>query len=1122
MEDRRKNLSQVRNLQTKRAPRGANSTTQNYTAHNTIVSAMIESASGRPPDAPHEHQNAGMSSYEVFIKHYNKGGPAAVVGTACYREWIDTRKEAPKRPEESFRRSITAHLCKSSGRRPFNSDVEADILRFIRRKEAWPMAKDLNLNIGSNGFRAKGYHELQAEIATTGTNPAANPKPKPKTTSKKKKKLDDDPSTLSATSSPSFTAKKPKLAMPITIPNPPPATAAADMPGGKRSVSLGQTPAVSSQPVKSPSTLPNTATRGRVGPAGRSTPGKRAPIGHKGAKGAILRGDAKGLEPPGMSSQPSGSSATPRRGAHAGMSSGKTAGANSDAILYSANDLESNNGQNADLNERSISDSGQTSSTPWDDAAALIEECPEISDMIRMKRPRPLAEASAHSSSANSLSAVESGHGGPSRYMQRRGSSSYGGKDGKGAGYSGKGSLFALDGKGAGYDASGGKGAGYESLFPPNSKGAGYDSSGKGASYESNGKGAGYESLFPPGGKGAAFDSGKGAGYDPLFGGKGAGFEPFSIGSKGTGYDSGKGAGYDSLGKGAIYDSNGKGAIYESSGKGALYEAGGKNAPYDSTGKGASYDSLGKGALYDSTGKGAIYESTGKGALYEAGGKGAVYDSSGKGAIYESTGKGAMYESLGKGAAYESSGKGSVYGGKGSMYDSTGKGASYDSVGKQVTFDPGSKGASYDSLGSGGKGASYDSGGKLGGGYFYGGKDVTFDVELSSAFDASGKQGGYYSGKGSGYDPLDASNGGKGAAYDLDPPSASNASTSGGKGASSSTSSPSSYHSSGRMARYTTRGKGALYPNLKDEVAKSRRAAAASAGKEPGYQWNADNNGNTPNAPGVAQSNNGSSSSVNGGDFSATGNPSSNKLITPKDKNGASESNSDVAANAPFGPKHWMPTWRRSSRLISEVLALVGLNEEALANPKTQLMRFLVDLFDSTPPQVIENYRNAGLDMFSASGLYMLNGALEQEYMMETLKRSFLCPINQEEIQFDQSSKANKIARLRFDLKTMTYLEADETSREIAGGNVVHQQATKVHPSKMHIALTIGWALPALMRRGYVWSHMRFDDLGSGKRKVIRVYWKSRGDGLGIVDSFWQDVTHLFPYFVVDEKPSIF
>jgi len=114
-------------------------------------SSLMRSASSKGKHA--------VSSFAVFMKHFESGGAKAVLDRACFEEWVATRKELPKHPEESFRRSITAHVCKASGRRAFPPDVEAKMLELLRQKKPWPMSASLGVNIGANGFRAEGFHE---------------------------------------------------------------------------------------------------------------------------------------------------------------------------------------------------------------------------------------------------------------------------------------------------------------------------------------------------------------------------------------------------------------------------------------------------------------------------------------------------------------------------------------------------------------------------------------------------------------------------------------------------------------------------------------------------------------------------------------------------------------------------------------------------------------------------------------------------------------------------------------------------------------------------------------------------------------------------------------------------
>lgn len=77
----------------------------------------------------------------------------------CYQTWVHTRKSPPKKPQESFRRVLTAHACGVDGRRPFPEDVEASLLKVLRRKEVWDCFKGTGVSIGIRGFRNVGYHE---------------------------------------------------------------------------------------------------------------------------------------------------------------------------------------------------------------------------------------------------------------------------------------------------------------------------------------------------------------------------------------------------------------------------------------------------------------------------------------------------------------------------------------------------------------------------------------------------------------------------------------------------------------------------------------------------------------------------------------------------------------------------------------------------------------------------------------------------------------------------------------------------------------------------------------------------------------------------------------------------
>mmetsp|Transcript_3711 Transcript_3711/g.4955 ORF Transcript_3711/g.4955 Transcript_3711/m.4955 type:complete len:104 (+) Transcript_3711:65-376(+) len=57
-----------------------------------------------------------------------------VFSKECFLEWLRTRNQVPKQPEESFRRALTAHIRASDRRSPFSQEEEAAILCILRKK----------------------------------------------------------------------------------------------------------------------------------------------------------------------------------------------------------------------------------------------------------------------------------------------------------------------------------------------------------------------------------------------------------------------------------------------------------------------------------------------------------------------------------------------------------------------------------------------------------------------------------------------------------------------------------------------------------------------------------------------------------------------------------------------------------------------------------------------------------------------------------------------------------------------------------------------------------------------------------------------------------------------------
>lgn len=113
---------------------------------------------------------AGVKSSTVFQEFMtldpftNKISGHGIITAECFQRWMSTRKNKIKHPEDSFRRTLLAHIRGSDGRRPFPEEVESSILQKLRtEKTPWKFLKEYrkNYNPTRKGFLAKnyGYHE---------------------------------------------------------------------------------------------------------------------------------------------------------------------------------------------------------------------------------------------------------------------------------------------------------------------------------------------------------------------------------------------------------------------------------------------------------------------------------------------------------------------------------------------------------------------------------------------------------------------------------------------------------------------------------------------------------------------------------------------------------------------------------------------------------------------------------------------------------------------------------------------------------------------------------------------------------------------------------------------------
>jgi len=122
----------------------------------------------------------GLNSLDLFMsfveeypdpENANKtiADASRILKTECYEAWINTRRASLKKPEESFRRALTAHVCGADRRRPFPEHVEKAMLYELRKQQTWEcfegkLSKNENkpIKIGEQGFRTMGFHEKRA------------------------------------------------------------------------------------------------------------------------------------------------------------------------------------------------------------------------------------------------------------------------------------------------------------------------------------------------------------------------------------------------------------------------------------------------------------------------------------------------------------------------------------------------------------------------------------------------------------------------------------------------------------------------------------------------------------------------------------------------------------------------------------------------------------------------------------------------------------------------------------------------------------------------------------------------------------------------------------------------
>lgn len=146
----------------------------------TPAKAVTKKASAEKPT------KVEISSFKVFklFTKYDKSkncDASGIVSKACFQKWKESRKKAPKNPQEAFRRALTAHIRGVDGRRPFAPEVEENLLIEVRKKKVWDCFEGCEgCFIGVQGFPSLGFHEakkfpLKAALAKTNTNTKKKP-----------------------------------------------------------------------------------------------------------------------------------------------------------------------------------------------------------------------------------------------------------------------------------------------------------------------------------------------------------------------------------------------------------------------------------------------------------------------------------------------------------------------------------------------------------------------------------------------------------------------------------------------------------------------------------------------------------------------------------------------------------------------------------------------------------------------------------------------------------------------------------------------------------------------------------------------------------------------------------
>mmetsp|Transcript_4980 Transcript_4980/g.15846 ORF Transcript_4980/g.15846 Transcript_4980/m.15846 type:complete len:283 (+) Transcript_4980:313-1161(+) len=144
-----------------------------------------------PPPPIQDILVADVTSLEVFISFTRQVvGPdgalqidcSGILSIACYERWLATRRVPPSHPEECFRKSLISKVTRSDGgSAPFPPEIEAPLLKLLRRRQIWECFQGKldsisgkPIRIGQKGMRSLGFHERENLAAEKRAGPPSS------------------------------------------------------------------------------------------------------------------------------------------------------------------------------------------------------------------------------------------------------------------------------------------------------------------------------------------------------------------------------------------------------------------------------------------------------------------------------------------------------------------------------------------------------------------------------------------------------------------------------------------------------------------------------------------------------------------------------------------------------------------------------------------------------------------------------------------------------------------------------------------------------------------------------------------------------------------------------------